>query len=87
MQTYEDLESNKFVEGVAYPKSTVRTQLVQDGELVSSDNPTFVTGEFSTTLEQIENPNPQAMEAYTQLTGNPDEYLDRLYKSLERLQK
>lgn len=39
------------------------------------------------TLEQIENPNPQAMEAYTQLTGNPDEYLDRLYKSLERLQK
>lgn len=37
------------------------------------------------TLRQIDNPNPQAMEAYTQLTGNPDEYLDRLYESLERL--
>ena len=37
------------------------------------------------TLEQIENPNPQAMEAYTQLTGQPDEYMNLLYESLNRL--
>ena len=37
------------------------------------------------TLEQIENPNPQAMEAYTQLTGQPYEYMNLLYESLNRL--
>ena len=37
------------------------------------------------TLEQIESPNPQAMEAYTQLTGQPYEYMNLLYESLNRL--
>ena len=40
---------------------------------------------IAVTLEQIENPNPQAMEAYTQLTGQPDEYMNLLYESLNRL--
>ena len=40
---------------------------------------------IAVTLEQIENPNPDAMAAYTQLTGQPDEYMTRLYESLNRL--
>lgn len=46
-----------------------------------------VTKEYaiSETLKQIENPNPQAMEAYTQYTGNPTYYMDELYKSLNQL--
>jgi hypothetical protein len=37
--TYEQLESNKFVEGVAGPKSTIRTALHSgDGEVIDSEN-------------------------------------------------
>ena len=59
----------------------VFTLIFSNAAIANTDNDAVI----AETLEQIDNPNPQAMEAYTQLTGQPDEYMNLLYESLNRL--
>jgi len=80
MVTYEQLESNKFVEGVAGPKSTLRTSLNDStGAPIDSANPLEVTGTFVTTLEQIETPLQNSTITVTATVTNliPTAYTDR----------
>ena len=59
----------------------VFTLIFSNAAIANTENDAVI----AETLEQIDNPNPQAMEAYTQLTGQSDEYMNLLYESLNRL--
>ena len=59
----------------------VFTLIFSNAAIANTENDAVI----AETLEQIENPNPQAMESYTQLTGQPYEYMNLLYESLNRL--
>ena len=59
----------------------VFTLIFSNAAIANTENDAVI----AITLEQIENPNPQAMESYTQLTGQPYEYMNLLYESLNRL--